>query len=201
MSTIRNPVGPQPKNVYWRRRLFVIIVALAVLLIIILILVRPGSGHEKPTGLQTPSTKPSTSASSAPIVACKPASITLAAITDAGSYAANVNPKLSLSLTNNGPVACTMQAGSDVQNYSITSGTEKIWESKDCQKKPVPTTVTLEPGKSVTSTPFAWDRTRSSTTTCTKTNKPKVIAGGASYHLSVTVGSLTSAKSKQFVLK
>ncbi|MFL0711298.1 MAG: hypothetical protein ACJLS2_00255 [Microcella pacifica] len=44
MSTLRNPVGPQPPQVYWRRRLVVGLGILAVIIIIILIVVRPGAG-------------------------------------------------------------------------------------------------------------------------------------------------------------
>ena len=58
----------------------------------------------------------------------------------------------------------------------------------------------LQPGKALSTTPFPWDRTRSSTTTCTG-NRPEVTAGGASYHLAVQVGEAKSTGTKQFVLQ
>jgi hypothetical protein len=197
MSTIRNPVGPQPSKVYWRRRLAVLVGLLVIILIIVLIAARPGSGKPTPHTTKTPST-------SAPqVAACDPSKVEVDAVTDAASYAAGVDPMLSLTITNTGTTACSFKDGSNVQNYVITSGTEKIWSSKDCQTGAVAATTTLEPGKPVKSTPFAWDRTRSSPSTCSATNAPQVIAGGASYHLSVTVNGVTSAaaKSPQFVLR
>jgi hypothetical protein len=200
MSTIRNPVGPQPSKVYWRRRLVVVIGALAIILIVILIIVRPGSGKPKAAP-----TNPghSTSATSAAAPACAPADVKVIAITDALSYAAGVQPMLSLSITNIGPSACTFKDGSDEQKYVITSGTETIWSSKDCQTAAVSATSTLQPNIPVKSTPFAWNRTRSNPADCAATNAPQVIAGGASYHLTVTVNGVTSSKanSPQFILK
>ncbi|MCU1509717.1 MAG: hypothetical protein JWQ12_1982 [Glaciihabitans sp.] len=201
MSTFRNPVGPQPSGVYWRRRLIVGLGALAVIVVIILLITaRPGSG--KPTGAPSgsptsaaPSTRPTTA-----VKACDPAKVSVEAITDSTSYAKGALPKLSLSITNTGTVACTLPAGSDKQEYLITSGAESIWSSKDCQKNPVPATATLLPGTPVGAGPIEWDRTRSSTTTCTKT-RPQVTAGGASYHLTVVVDGISSPKTVQFVLK
>ena len=197
MSTIRNPVGPQPKNIYWRRRLLVLLGIVAVIVIIILIVARPGGG--KPTAVHTTTTHPPVVAA----VACKPTNIKVVGVTDAVSYAAGVDPQLSLSITNTGPTACSFKDGSDEQLYLITSGTEKIWSSKDCQTGAQSATTTLKPGIAVKSTPFPWTRTRSNPAACAATNAPQVIAGGASYHLTVTVNGVTSAKadSPQFILK
>jgi hypothetical protein len=197
MSTIRTPVGPQPNKVYWRRRLVVLIGVLAVILIIVLIVVRPGGG--KPTAANT--NTPHTTAVKAP--ACVPADVKVVAVTDALSYAPGVDPQLSLTITNTGSADCSFQDGSDKQVYEITSGTEKIWSSKDCQSGAEPATTTLKPNTAVKSTPFAWDRTRSNPADCSATNAPQVIAGGASYHLTVTVNGISSSKadSPQFVLK
>jgi hypothetical protein len=199
MSTIRTPVGPQPNKVYWRRRLVVLIGALAVILIIVLIVARPGGG--KPTGANTNTNSPHTATANAP--ACVPADVKIVAVTDALSYAPGVDPQLSLTITNTGAADCSFQDGSDKQVYEITSGTEKIWSSKDCQTGAEAATTTLKPNTPVKSTPFAWDRTRSNPAACSATNAPQVIAGGASYHLTVTVDGISSSKtnSPQFVLK
>ncbi|HEY1531445.1 MAG TPA: hypothetical protein VGF80_11555 [Galbitalea sp.] len=198
MSTIRNPVGPQPRNVYWRRRLLVLVGIVAVIVVIILIVVRPGGG--KPAAVPTNTTSHTAVAN---VVACNPANVKVVGITDAVTYAAGVDPMISLSITNTGTAACSFSDGSDKQVYVITSGTEKIWSSKDCQSKPEAATTTLQPGVAVKSTPFAWSRTRSNPAACSATNPPQVIAGGASYHLTVTVNGVTSAKtdSPQFILK
>jgi hypothetical protein len=206
MSTIKNPVGPQPPSVYWRRRLLLLVLLVVVIVVIVLIVVRPGSGNPSgtPTGgasngsSQGASTQPA--ASGNPSAACDPSVITLVPITDASSYAATAKPNLSMSITNSGASACTFDVGTDAQVYLITSGSDQIWSSKDCQTAPTATKQVLEPGKTLSTTPFAWDRTRSSTTTCTAT-RPAVTAGGASYHLQVQVGAAKSAETKQFVLQ
>jgi hypothetical protein len=202
MSTFRNPVGPQPSSVYWRRRLIVGLAALAVVIVVILIVVSAqgaGKPGAKPGNTNT-STPPTTPPATTAVKACDPKKIEVEAITNAASYAAGELPKLSLSIKNTGTVKCTFPAGSDKQEYLITSGAERIWSSKDCQKSPVPATATLDPGVPVGAGPIEWDRTRSSTTTCTKT-RPQVTAKGASYHLSVLVNGVESAKTVQFVLK
>lgn len=198
MSTIRNPVGPQPSKVYWRRRLAVLIGLVVIIVIIILIVARPGSG--KPVAINTHTPAPTTAAT-AP--ACKKSNVQVIAVTDANSYAAGVNPMLSLTITNIGPAACSFKDGSDVQKYVITSGTDTIWSSTDCQTNAVAHTSVLQPSKSVSSTPFAWNRTRSNASDCTATNAPQVTAGGASYHLTVSVDGVSSsaANSPQFVLR
>ncbi|MEO7720432.1 MAG: hypothetical protein ABIS08_00790 [Pseudolysinimonas sp.] len=203
MSTIKNPVGPQPPSVYWRRRLLLLLVVVAMIVVVVLIIVRPGSGAPNPTpsGSNSASHVPSSAATSgSSATACDPAVITLTPITDAASYAAGVQPQLSMSITNSGASACTFDVGTDAQVYLITSGSDQIWSSKDCQTAPSATKKVLEPGKTLSTTPFPWDRTRSSSTTCTG-NRPEVTAGGASYHLAVQVGPAKSTGTKQFVLQ
>ena len=99
MSTIRNPVGPQPKNIYWRRRLLVLLGIVAVIVVIILIVARPGGG--KPVATPTNTTHTPVAA----VTACIPTAIKVVGVTDALSYAAGVNPMLSLSITNTGATA------------------------------------------------------------------------------------------------
>ena len=204
MSSIRNPIGPQPPQVYWRRRLVVLLGVLAVIVVIVLIIVRPGSGSPKaaPSASNSPSGLPSSlpSSSGGPAGDCDPSVITLTPITDAASYAADVQPMLSMSIVNSGSTACKLDVGTKAQDYVITSGADSIWNSADCQQTPASTVVTLQPGKAVTTQPFAWPRTRSSASTCSATAPTQVTAGGASYHLQVKVGSIASATTKQFVL-
>jgi hypothetical protein len=201
MSTNRSPVGRQPNSVYWRRRLAVLGGLVVIIVIIILIAARPGSG--KPTAGNTNTNTPTNHTTVAKAPACNPADVQVIAVTDAASYAAGVDPMLSLKITNTGPAACSFKDGSDVQDYEITSGTDKIWSSKDCQTGAEPLTTVLKPSKSVSSTPFAWKRTRSNPSDCTATNAPQVVAGGASYHLTVIVNGVHSsaANSPQFVLR
>jgi hypothetical protein len=211
MSGIRNPIGPQSPNVYWRRRLLVLLGIVAVIVVIILIIVAPKGGTPTSADTKTPAThatqpapNPSftggTSTAGA-AAACAPSVVTLTPITDASTYASGVQPQLSMSITNAGAKACTLDVGTKAQVYVITSGADSIWNSSDCQQNPTSDVRTLEPGKALTTTPFAWSRTRSSKDTCSATAPAQVTAGGASYHLQVKLGTLTSSGTKQFVLQ
>jgi len=91
-------------------------------------------------------------------------------------------------------------AGTKAQVFTITSGTEVYWLSTDCQVDPVDAEVSLTPGTPISSSvPIVWDRTRSSVDTC-QGPREAVPAGGASYHLAVTVDGFASESTKQFQL-
>jgi len=204
MSTFRNPVGPQPAKIYWRRRLVVILGLLAVIVIVSLIVFRPAPDKPETTAADTkPSSSATPSSTDAPAgdgAECAEGVVEVAPITDAGDYGADQQPLLSLSITNTGTTACIFNAGTDAQEYVITSGEEKIWSSKDCQTEPVANAQVLEPGVALTTTPFPWDRTRSAADTCDSPDRPSVTAGGGSYHLEVTIDGVTSTDTKQFIL-
>ena len=204
MSTFRSPVGPQSPRVYWRRRLILGVGALAVIVIIVLIIGRLGSGSPSPAAAAKPGVSPSITPSapaSAPAAgaACVPAKIKLLAVATKSTYAATEQPQISMSITNTGTVDCTINLGSTQQELIVTSGSETILDSKDCQTAPVDAPITLKPGVAVTTPAIPWDRTRSSKTTC-DASRPPVTAGGASYHLEVKVGPLSSKSTVQFLL-
>ena len=178
---------------------------LAVIIIIVLIIVKPGAGA---TGTPNPGStdKPAASGSPSPAavapgdaVECDPAKVTVEPTTDATSYEAGVSPVLSFTLKSLMTTPCELAVGTDVQQFTVTSGDELIWDSKDCQTDSTPATTVLMPGVPKAGPPITWDRTRSSTDTCDAAREP-VVAEGASYHLDVVVGTLTSTDSRQFLL-
>lgn len=207
MSTFRNPVGPQSSGVYWRRRLIVGLGLLAVVVIIVLIVVRPGAdapGTPKPSGSSIPSPTPGSTSTAAPTdpasaEACDPTKIALTPVIDSTSYDAGIFPVLSFTLKSSMAVPCKLNAGSDLQEFIVTSGDERIWSSKDCQTDAVAATIMLEPRVPFPGSSLGWDRTRSATDTC-GTQREQVTAEGASYHLQVKVGEITSPDTAQFLL-
>ena len=208
MSTFRTPVGPQPSRVYWRRRLVLALGLVAVIIIVILIVNRPGGGTPaatQATQAADGAIPPTAAASAGPTakpgetVPCDPTMVTVEPTTDAPAYDAGVAPVLSFNLTSRMTNPCTISAGSDLQEFVITSGNDRIWSSRDCQLDPVAATATLLPGVPFAGTPITWDRTRSSTETC-ETERPPVNAGGATYRLEVNVGDATSAGPQPFLL-
>lgn len=160
-----------------------------------------GSGAAATTDGAAPGSVDATADASGTVPACAAGNIALAAVTDADTYAAGANPQLSFTIQNTGAEACTINAGTTQQLYTITSGDETYWVSTDCQTGATDTPAVLEPGVVVSSTPFGWDRTRSSADTCAATDRPQVPAAGASYHLNVQVAGITAPDSKQFILQ
>lgn len=156
--------------------------------------------EESPTPEDTsPSPKP-TESDGAP-ASCRGTDILVEAVADADTYAADVLPKLSISLTNNGDSACTIDVGSATQTFTVTSGDDVWWRSTDCQKNPSSMVMTLKAGQNVTSAePVTWDRTRSDVSTCDQENRPRAPGGGASYHVDVSIGGFTSVDSRQILL-
>lgn len=58
MSTLRNPVGPQPPSVYWRRRIMVLLGLIAVIVVVVLIVVRPGAAEARRATRAIPARSP-----------------------------------------------------------------------------------------------------------------------------------------------
>jgi hypothetical protein len=220
MSSLTNPRGPERPAVYWRRRLIVFGVLLAVIVLVIVLIVRlasgPGTENTAATPTPTPTATPAPTAApeastTAPIdeaattdpgsaAACTADRIRVEAVVNGTSFAADELPQLSLSVTNTGSAACTMNAGTSQQVFTVSSGEEPYWTSTDCQTAPSDQQVLLEPGKTVSSNPpITWDRTRSAPDTCDQPRDP-VPAGGASYHLNTSIGGFASADSAQFLL-
>jgi hypothetical protein len=188
--------------VYRRRRILVGLGVLAVIVVIVLLIVRPGAGADEPKtpgGSDSPDPSSSETTDADDSAACDPAAIMLTPVTDKDSYQAGETPMISMKIKNSGAAACTYDVGTAAQLYEIVSGSDPIWNSRDCQKDPQPMEQVLEPGIELTTTPFAWDRTRSSADTC-DADRPQVTAGGATYRLSVSLGEAKSAEDIAFLL-
>ncbi len=111
-------------------------------------------------------------------------------------------PYFWFTITNTGPVECVFNLGSSVTFYSVTSGSDNVWSSKDCKAVPRADYVTtLLPNKPLSNPPTDWQRVRSSSSGCSITDgQPVVPAGGASYVLRAEVNGVISENTTQFVL-
>lgn len=192
-----------------RRRIgaLVVLVLVVWLLISLISAVFGWVGHLFNPGGSTPSTSQSASPSaeaSGAVAACAPGVVTVNAVIGDGktafsSFAPGVNPKLWFTLTNTGRVACTFNVGSAVQFFTITSGAETIWTSKQCDRsKDTDAIIKLDPSVALKSNPSPWVRVRSSDSGC-GANQTQAIAGGASYHVKAEVNGVIS-NDVQFIL-
>lgn len=215
-----SPRRPHSPAVYRRRRLMVLLLVVAVVAAIVWVFVaKPWQSSADTSADTAASASPSPSATAGTDAAstgsgdaatgaetgepqpCQPAKIMVEPVVSQANYAADEDPTFSIRVTNTGEVDCTFNVGTTTQKYTVTSGEDTWWQSTDCQSEPSDALITLAAGADVTSaTPLVWDRTRSSVATCGEPGRPAAPAGGASYHLSVEVGGVSSASTVQFAL-
>lgn len=138
----------------------------------------------------------------AAIAACTADQVSVSAHTDKDTYASGENPKLTMSLENTSKTDCTLDVGTGAQLFQVASGKDVYWRSTDCQAQPTNQVVTITAGQKLPSAqPLVWDRTRSSGDSCDSADRPGAPAGGASYHLTVEIGGITSTGTAQFILQ
>ncbi|MEY4436887.1 MAG: hypothetical protein RL100_351 [Actinomycetota bacterium] len=119
---------------------------------------------------------------------------------DQAAFDSGINPFFSYTITNIGDSDCSFDLGPAGTYFKVTSGSETIWSSENCDRTGLASAmVTLKPNEPKTATAGEWYRVKSSSAGCGADQEP-VTAGGASYHLSVEVGTLKSQDTVQFIL-
>lgn len=160
------------------------------------------SAAANPSASGTPSApaSPSPSATATTAEPCRSADLSVFAVTNKDTYAADEQPQLSITLSNEGP-ACLIDVGTSTQQYEVTSGSDTWWRSTDCQAEPTEQVVELAAGQTVSSQePLVWDRTRSSVDTCGEDDERPAAQPGT-YNLQVSIGGIEAADTKSFVLQ
>lgn len=158
-----HPNGPEPPSVYWVRRAAILVVLLTVV-VGLWWLVGALTGSSTPTSSETTvaeepievvdatvvaeSTAPAAPAEPQP---CPESAIEVGATTDASTYAVGSKPKLTLTITNIGTVACIRDVGPKANELVITSGGYHVWSSDDCKASGKTNETVLEPGATVAS--------------------------------------------------
>lgn len=117
------------------------------------------------------------------------------------SFGAEAIPLVWYEIISNADAPCTFNVGSSVTFFTVTSGDETIWSSRQCDRSGDTDLIALlEPGVSKRSQASEWMRVRSSQSGGCGAGQPEVVAGGASYHLRVEVNGLISQNKQQFLL-
>jgi hypothetical protein len=197
----RKPVSP----VYRRRRLFV---GAALLLVIAVAFggfaavstvltggqANSGAGAAPTDQESAPAAGPEATASPSATPTgngCEQNLLTVTAATDRASYAADENPLLTLKVTNGNKVPCEVNIGTSQMEFLITSGSDRIFSSTDCQTDSTELVKTIAPGQSETAN-FPWQRNRTVQGCAPIEAKPG--AGGAYYVFTARLANKTSPK-------
>jgi hypothetical protein len=198
----QRPVGRPDKSVYRKRRIIALVVlAAAVALVWSLVAalvgvvqnVIGGNPAASGTGAVAEGACDVTKISLVPIVADSSGA-------QSASFDTGINPFFGYAITNTGDKDCNFDLGAKETYYKVTSGSETIWNSVDCDRTGLTTApMTLKAGETKSSALSDWYRVKSSSTGCGADQEP-VTAGGASYHLSVEVGGALSKDTAQFIL-
>lgn len=91
---------------------------------------------------------------------CPPGAVKVEASTDSAAYAAGTNPVLTLSVTNTGTEPCRINVGTTQMEFIVTSGSDRIFSSADCQDGAEDLLKEFEPGATEKAN-FTWERLRS----------------------------------------
>ena len=196
----RTPQKRLSPQIYRRRRIValaaVVLVLWAIISLISAVIGAIGAAFSGPT--------PSTAPTNVEGQACAPGDILATAIvghedgTEAESFATAEEPFIWFTIKNVGTVTCTFNAGPAVQFFTVRSGNELIWSSKDCLRKGLEDNyISLEPGQSQVRNPTPWERVRSSSTGCNAETEIPVTPGA--YNLTVEVNGVLS-DGNQFLL-
>jgi hypothetical protein len=196
----RTPQKRLSPQIYRRRRIVaiaaVVLVGWAIIALVSAIVGAIGSAFSGPT--------PSTAPTNVEGQQCASGDVMATAVvgrkdgTEAESFATAEQPYIWFTIKNVGAVTCTFNAGPAVQFYTIRSGNDLIWTSRDCDRTGLlDQVVTLEPGQSLPNPTSVWERVRSSSTGCGADTEIPVTPGA--YNLTVEVNGVLS-DGNQFLL-
>lgn len=108
-----------------------------------------------------------------PGAACTPEGLTATLVADATSYPAGTTPTFTVTLTNSGRSACTVDAGPANQALVVTSGADRIWSSADCPADAGGERLLLLAPAAAEAMPVAWTRVRSDEACSTDLPEPR----------------------------
>lgn len=134
MSDILRSLEPQPRWVYWFRRVLVGGAVVLVLVLVVALVKAIGGGDGGGAAAEGAEPTPSASESAPPDVTrpCEAADLQLALTSDASSYADGATPTFTVAVTNVGASSCTVDVGTTALEILVTSGSDRIWSSLDC---------------------------------------------------------------------
>lgn len=194
-----------PQGVYLVRRLIFVVALVVAAVLVVAGLASLVSASSQETAPET-APETSTDVEIPEIADCIPGTVELTAhmgssdAVESASFSASETPHMWYEIQNNSGLDCIFNVGSRVTFFSIRSGDEIIWKSKECDRSmDTDQVLTLQAGKLLRSEPAAWMKVRSSDTGC-GSGQTDVVTSGASYHLKAELNGVLSDNPQQFLL-
>lgn len=146
MASLIDPVGPEGRGVYWRRRL----VLCALVLLVVFGLAKACTGGNdsaatadgdpvasaSDTTSPSPSKEPTASStptmSSAPVLPCKDSDVLVTARPSKENYAVGDTVNITYVVSTKGDVRCKRDVGGAADEVRVVSGSSIIWSSDYC---------------------------------------------------------------------
>lgn len=202
MDGLREPVGGQPPEVYWRRRIVAIVGAVLLLVVLYFLVFSPGGGDTN----AAPDTSPDPAVTADPTGgatagtdvsrACTAADVTLTATPNPSNFGAGALPVFDVSITHTGTSPCLLDTNASDTELLITSGNDRLFSSTDCPTDATinPREFLLQPDAEETFS-VTWSRQRSAPE-CTAVS---ATPGDGTYHAVLTIQGI-EAPDVTFVL-
>jgi hypothetical protein len=203
---VRKPVGDQPPEVYWRRRILVLGVV-ALIGVVIWYLVTSPRGTDEPSSpdvTTSPTVSPTVTTSLSPGAGldaarpCDDADVTITANPNPGTFPAGSLPVFDVSISMDGVSPCKLTVTQENSELLITSGNDRVYSSLDC-----PNDATINEREFILQADspdemfqVTWNRQRSAPGCATVTTTP----GAGYYWAAITVQGIAS-EPVQFVLE
>ena len=149
-----------------------------------------GTSNASPQPSQEPGAEPSDEATD-----CLEGDVVIGASTAQGTHGPAQNPVLVMTIKNEGKFDCKVNVGTSQQEFSVMSGSDRIFSTSDCVQDPMDTEITIKPGSSETAR-FTWTRVRSAPGCKVVSAKPRP----GWYGFTAKLGDLSSETAK-FELK
>jgi hypothetical protein len=116
------------------------------------------------------------------------------------SFGVTTLPALWYKITNNSQSDCSFNVGPRVTFFTVSSGDQTFWSSKDCNREGLQDGfVALAAGQTLESKASEWERSYSSQNGCNLEGNEAVPAAGATYKVRVEVNGVLSEE-KRFIL-
>ncbi|MFM1950399.1 MAG: hypothetical protein RL418_86 [Actinomycetota bacterium] len=197
---------PTQQQIYARRRLLALLAILVVSIVIWIGTSGILGGAPQAEPKATASESSSVSAAPTEIANCAPGVVQVEVMIGnetetLNTFASGSLPNIWYAITNTGLEDCKLNVGARVTFFTITSGDQTYWSSRDCDRsQDTDSFITLISNKTVEAPRGIWDRVYSSETGCgADDGNASVPAGGATYKIKAEVNGVISEE-KAFIL-